>query len=114
MSPSSPPLRTPHPVLPDYYPDAASRQDIINALFDAGARHYDWIDRWMSFGTGRRYRREALQRHGVGPGLRVADVGTGTGVIALLAQELVGPAGEVVAVDPSPGMLDAARRAGVR
>jgi demethylmenaquinone methyltransferase/2-methoxy-6-polyprenyl-1,4-benzoquinol methylase len=42
------------------------------------------------------------------------DVGSGTGVIAALAQEMVGPTGAVVAVDPSPGMLAEATKAGVR
>jgi dephospho-CoA kinase len=41
-------------------------------------------------------------------------VGSGTGVIAALAQEMVGPTGVVVAVDPSEGMLAEAKKAGVR
>ena len=45
---------------------------------------------------------------GVGPGTRLLDVGTGTGIPALLAAELVGPGGEVVATDPSAGLLAAA------
>ncbi len=43
----------------------------------------------------------------VPPGLRVADVGTGTGVLAL---ELAEAGLEVIAVDHSSAMLDAARR----
>ena len=45
---------------------------------------------------------------GVGPGTRLLDVGTGTGIPALLAAELVGAAGTVTATDPSAGMLAAA------
>ena len=48
----------------------------------------------------------------IGPGDRVLDVGTGTGIIALAAAELVGPAGRVLGVDLSKAMLrEAARRA---
>jgi SAM-dependent methyltransferase len=43
--------------------------------------------------------RLALQLAGIGPGMRVVDLGTGTGEVALLAAELVGPEGSVLAVD---------------
>lgn len=105
---------SPHPVLADYYPDAPARQQHINAMFDGGAAHYDWINRVMSFGSGRWYRGGALRRHGLKPGMRLVDVGCGTGVISLLAQDIVGEDGDVVAVDPSGGMLAQARAAGVR
>ena len=103
----------PHPILADYYRDEAGRQRRVSQLFDASARHYDWINRLMSLGSGRRYRRQALLRAGLAPGMRLLDVGSGTGVIALLAQEIVGIRGEVTALDPSEGMLGLARDAGV-
>ena len=43
--------------------------------------------------------RLALQLAGVAPGMRVDDLGTGTGEVALLVAELVGPEGSVLAVD---------------
>jgi SAM-dependent methyltransferase len=46
-----------------------------------------------------------LQAAGIGPGMRVLDVGCGTGDVALLAAALVGPAGHVVGVDRSPAVL---------
>ena len=104
----------PHPLLKSYYADEPGRKRRVNEMFDESAPHYDWITGAMSFGTGRWYRGDALKRHGVGPGTRLLDVGAGTGVISLLAQELVGPTGKVVAVDPSEGMLAEARKAGVR
>lgn len=104
----------PHPVLRRYYADEPGRKQRVVALFDASAQHYDWITDIMSFGTGRWYRGDALRRMGVGPGTALCDVGTGTGVIAALAQTLVGDEGRVVAVDPSEGMLAEARKAGVR
>ena len=39
----------------------------------------------------------------VGPGYKVLDVATGTGVAAEAAIEAVGPSGAVVATDLSPG-----------
>src|SRR5262245_12319894 len=54
-----------------------------------------------------------LARAGLAPGQRVLDLGTGTGAVAILAAPRVAPGGRVLAVDPSPDMLRAAReRAG--
>jgi demethylmenaquinone methyltransferase/2-methoxy-6-polyprenyl-1,4-benzoquinol methylase len=101
---------TPHPILTRYYANARERQAYVTQLFDNSAQHYDWINRVMSFGTGHMYRRQALQRIGLTAGMRVLDVGCGTGVIAQHAANIVGPQGSVVALDPSRGMLHAAVR----
>lgn len=103
----------PHPVLTRHYGRAADRHGYVTRLFDRSAPHYDRINAILSFGTGTRYRRQALRRAGVAPGTRLLDVGTGTGVIARQAMDLVGPAGHVTAVDPSRPMLDVARHRGV-
>src|SRR6185295_5372759 len=54
--------------------------------------------------------RLALQLAGIRPGMRVVDLGTGTGEVALLVAEAVGPEGSVVAVDRSPEGLAYAER----
>jgi SAM-dependent methyltransferase len=46
---------------------------------------------------------------GLGPGMRVLDVGTGVGDVAFLAAELVGPEGEVVGVESDGAALETAR-----
>jgi len=46
---------------------------------------------------------------GIGPGMRVLDVGTGAGDGALLAAEFVGPSGAVVGIDTNAAILDTAR-----
>jgi SAM-dependent methyltransferase len=45
------------------------------------------------------------------PGERVADLGCGSGTDALVAAQMVGPAGHVTGVDMTPEMLARARRA---
>ena len=45
----------------------------------------------------------------LGPGERVLDVACGTGVVARLAADRVGPAGSVAGADVNPGMLGVAR-----
>ena len=54
-----------------------------------------------------------LRDAGLRPGMRVLDVGCGTGDVALLAAELVGPTGRVIGVDRSPEVLETARARGV-
>ncbi|MCP4994457.1 MAG: class I SAM-dependent methyltransferase [Gammaproteobacteria bacterium] len=103
----------PHPVLKDYYVDEGARKARVKSLFNDTAKHYDWINRMMSFGTGERYRLEALERAGLKSGQSVMDVGCGTGVLARHEMDVVGPEGLVVGVDPSEGMLAEAVNRGV-
>jgi ubiquinone/menaquinone biosynthesis C-methylase UbiE len=53
-----------------------------------------------------------LDAAAVAPGDRVLDVACGTGIVARLARERVGPNGKVVGVDLSPAMLAVAREVG--
>jgi ubiquinone/menaquinone biosynthesis C-methylase UbiE len=53
--------------------------------------------------------RRLLVEAGISPGMRVLDVGSGAGDVALLVAELVGPGGEVVGVDTNPLILETAR-----
>ncbi|WP_370980110.1 class I SAM-dependent methyltransferase [Agaribacterium sp. ZY112] len=104
----------PHPVLSDYYESAETRRKRVDGMFDSSAEHYDWICKIMSFGSGGWYRKQALLRAGMKDGMRVLDVGAGTGEVSLLAQDLVGDKGCVIALDPSSGMLGQARKNGVK
>ena len=107
------PLR-PHPLLTRYYSDEEARRRQVQAWFDESAPDYDWITQAMSFGSGNWYRRQALLRAGLAPGMSTLDVACGTGVLAAHAQEIVGPDGLVLGLDPSTGMLRQAHGRGVR
>ncbi|HXH81850.1 MAG TPA: class I SAM-dependent methyltransferase [Candidatus Tectomicrobia bacterium] len=100
----------PHPVLPRYYGRPDERQSFVTDLFDGAARHYDRVCGLMSLGSGQWYRRSALARAGLRPGMTVLDVATGTGLVASAAVDLVGDPRSVVGLDPSAGMLREARR----
>src|SRR5688572_18999350 len=95
----------PHPTLHAFYGSDRERQDYINDLFDRSSRDYDWVNNVLSLGSGYWYRGEVLRRAGLREGMRVVDVATGTGPVALVAKEIVGASGVVVGVDPSAGML---------
>jgi ubiquinone/menaquinone biosynthesis C-methylase UbiE len=53
--------------------------------------------------------RRLLLEAGLQPGMRVLDIGCGSGDVSLLLAEIVGPTGSVVGIDRSPAALDLAR-----
>jgi ubiquinone/menaquinone biosynthesis C-methylase UbiE len=55
------------------------------------------------------FTRRLFERAGLGPGMRVLDVGTGAGDVALIAAEMVGESGGVVGVDHNREVLETAR-----
>lgn len=105
-------MREPHPNLPAYYADAEGERRFVGRMFDASAGDYDRVDRVLALGTGSRYRSGALLRGGLAPGMRVLDVAVGTGLVAQEALRIVGARGNVTGIDPSAGMMSAARSHG--
>jgi demethylmenaquinone methyltransferase/2-methoxy-6-polyprenyl-1,4-benzoquinol methylase len=99
------PVRDPHPILPAYYADADGKRRFVNALFDAAASDYDRVERLLALGRGSWYRRDALVRAGLAPGMRMLDVAFGTGLVAREAARILGDARAVVGIDPSASML---------
>jgi SAM-dependent methyltransferase len=54
------------------------------------------------------FTRQVFQEAGLAPGMRVLDVGSGSGDVAFLAAEFVGPWGSVVGVDRAPAAVERA------
>jgi demethylmenaquinone methyltransferase/2-methoxy-6-polyprenyl-1,4-benzoquinol methylase len=77
----------------------------VRAMFDRIAGVYDRMNRVMSAGLDRRWRRRAADLAEVGPGDRALDVATGTGDLALELAARVSPGGEVVGCDFAEEML---------
>ncbi len=74
----------------------------IRAVFDRAAAGYDREPlRIFAFAADR-----LIGHAGIKPGHKVLDVATGTGVVAVSAAQVVGPAGRVTAIDVSERMLD--------
>ncbi len=55
------------------------------------------------------FTRRMLQEAGIAEGMRVLDVGSGTGDVAFLCASLVGPTGEVTGMDRAPAAVERAR-----
>lgn len=104
-----PAAHAPHHPLTDYYQTEQDRQAYLRKIFDNTAADYDRIEAMLAWGTGSRYRRQALIRGGLKAGMRVIDVGVGTGLVAAQACLLAGDPALVTGVDPSPGMMAASK-----
>ncbi len=73
-------------------------------MFDRIAGRYDLLNRVISLGLDRGWRRQAVDALHATPGDRILDVATGTADMALLAARRV-PGVRVDGIDPSPEML---------
>lgn len=102
-------VHAPHVPLTEYYQTEQERQAYLRKIFDNTAVDYDRIEAMLAWGTGSRYRRQALVRGGLKAGMKVLDVGVGTGLVAAQACTLVGDPSLVTGVDPSPGMMAASK-----
>lgn len=79
------------------------------AMFDTLAPRYDLLNRLMSFGVDRRWRRKTVRSLALGAKARVLDLATGTGDLAIdIARRH--PDCSVIGVDPSAGMLEVGRK----
>lgn len=76
----------------------------VRAMFARISARYDLLNRLMTFGLDRRWRRLAVEWAGLPPGSRVLDLGAGTGDLAFEALRRCSPR-LVVAADFTPEML---------
>jgi demethylmenaquinone methyltransferase / 2-methoxy-6-polyprenyl-1,4-benzoquinol methylase len=77
----------------------------VAAVFDEIAPVYDRLGSILSLGLERRWRTAVVEMAGIRPGDAAIDVAAGTGKLAEVLADRVGPFGRVVAVDLSPEMV---------
>jgi demethylmenaquinone methyltransferase/2-methoxy-6-polyprenyl-1,4-benzoquinol methylase len=73
-------------------------------MFDKIAARYDTMNRVLSLGLDRRWRRRTVRALQLGDRARVLDLATGTGDLAIDIARMH-PGAHVVGLDPSPRML---------
>jgi demethylmenaquinone methyltransferase/2-methoxy-6-polyprenyl-1,4-benzoquinol methylase len=86
----------------------------VASVFDSVARRYDLMNDLMSVGLHRYWKRFATAQSMVRPGERVLDVAGGTGDLARLFAERVGPTGTMTHKDLALGEFRRVLRAGGR
>lgn len=77
----------------------------VGAVFSSVARRYDVMNDLMSAGLHRLWKRQAVNRLHLRPGMRVLDLAGGTGDLTALMRPKVQPGGEVVLSDINEAML---------
>ena len=82
----------------------------VRALYDRLAPVYDAVAAAYDLAGSGRFHRRAVEALDLRPGDTAVDLACGTGVNLPHLTRAVGPAGRVVAVDLSPGMLTQARQ----
>jgi len=85
------------------------KTDRVRGVFESVAGKYDLMNDLMSAGLHRVWKRFAVNATGVRDGMRVLDLAGGTGDLARLFAERVGPNGEVVLTDINGAMLSLGR-----
>jgi demethylmenaquinone methyltransferase/2-methoxy-6-polyprenyl-1,4-benzoquinol methylase len=86
-------------------PQGVEKRVAVETMFDRIAPRYDLVNRVISLGQDRRWRRHTVSALRLAPGATVVDIGCGTGD---LCDELVAAGHRPVGVDVSAGMLAAA------
>jgi demethylmenaquinone methyltransferase/2-methoxy-6-polyprenyl-1,4-benzoquinol methylase len=100
-------LETTHFGYQQVTPDEKTRR--VRGVFDSVVQRYDVMNDLMSAGMHRGWKRFAVELSGVRRGGRVLDLAGGTGDLAKLFAQRVGPAGIVVHTDINGAMLVAGR-----
>lgn len=95
----------PHGWFAGRYQSDSDKHLWVRDIFNDTASDYDRVEAWLSLGSGKWYRRKALERARLGAGMTLADVACGTGLVSRAALTLVGPTGRVIGIDPTEQML---------
>ncbi len=94
-------------IVPDKKSDAAKKNQVAE-MFNSIASRYDFLNRFLSAGIDKTWRRKAIKElKEVHPKL-LLDVATGTGDLAITAAEILNPE-KILGIDISEGMLELGR-----
>ncbi len=88
-------------------PTSNRKQQYVERMFDDIAPRYDFMNRLMTFGIDRSWRKATIAAAGLDRDSVVADIGCGSGD---LCADAAAVGSTVIGIDPSRGMLQLARR----
>ncbi len=86
------------------------KKEYVEDVFEEIAPYYDKMNGIMSMGMVKGWHRFMFKKAGDISGMKVLDVGCGTGEISFMAAEKAGADGTVIGVDITPGMLEMAKK----
>ena len=91
------------------YNDNESKTGQVRQMFDSIVPAYDFMNRCMTMGIDKLWRRKAVKIVGKSRPHHLLDVATGTGDLAIQLCKKLNPA-KIVGIDLSEGMLEIGRR----
>lgn len=89
--------------------DSRKKSEQVEEMFDNIAPAYDFMNRAMTLGIDRIWRRKAVAMLPKTDGLEILDIATGTGDLAILMSGLR-PGSRITGVDLSEGMIEVGHR----
>jgi demethylmenaquinone methyltransferase/2-methoxy-6-polyprenyl-1,4-benzoquinol methylase len=95
-------------VVPYSNADAGKKEQVAE-MFDDIAHRYDFMNRFLSAGIDKGWRRKALKDLSALKPRSLLDVATGTAEVALMAADILKP-DRIVGIDISEGMLELGRK----
>ncbi len=91
------------------YNKKESKSSQVRQMFDTIAPTYDMLNRMMTFGIDKRWRRTAMKLLAAYHPQTILDIATGTGDLPLLMEKMFSPK-SITGIDLSEGMLNIARK----
>lgn len=86
------------------YDEQRAKTEQVREMFDSIAPAYDWMNRAMTFGVDKSWRRKAVKLVAAEAPAHIVDIATGTGDLAI-AMAAVMPQTRITGVDLSEGMI---------
>lgn len=91
------------------YDSRGDKGDQVRQMFDSIAPAYDWMNRAMTFGVDKLWRRKAVNLVAATDPRKIVDIATGTGDLAIsLARRM--PQAHIIGIDLSKRMIEIGRR----
>jgi demethylmenaquinone methyltransferase/2-methoxy-6-polyprenyl-1,4-benzoquinol methylase len=95
-------------VVPDEH-STLSKKEQVAGMFDNIAFRYDFLNRFLSAGIDKRWRKKAIKQLTEINPTTLLDVATGTGDVAILAAKILS-VDKITGIDISEGMLEIGRK----
>lgn len=99
----------PHDTVVPFKDSAENKSVQVEAMFDKIAFKYDFLNRFLSAGIDRSWRKQAIRLLKKDAPQQILDVATGTGDLAITALKILNPQ-KITGIDISEGMLEIGRK----
>jgi demethylmenaquinone methyltransferase / 2-methoxy-6-polyprenyl-1,4-benzoquinol methylase len=95
----------PHDSIVPFKQSEQTKKEQVAEMFDKIAFRYDFLNKFLSAGIDKTWRRKAIGQLKADKPKRILDVATGTADLAIMAEKLLHPE-QIIGIDISSGMLD--------